>query len=201
MKTNFLTLVRERYTTKKYNAEKSIPEAQLEQLKEILRLSPSSINSQPWKFIFVSDEATKRALAAASYFNEQKINEASHLIVFSALDDVNRFESAMSNYLPEGSVTYYNQFLKPMPEVEIKAWMQHQVYLSLGVLLSAAASMDIDSSPMEGIDRQAYARILSLDGYKPLFAVALGYRNVGDANQPSIKPKSRLDEHTVIQSI
>ena len=43
---NFLSIAQNRYTTKMYNG-KRIPEDTLNQLKEILRLSPSSINSQP----------------------------------------------------------------------------------------------------------------------------------------------------------
>ncbi|WP_343632798.1 NAD(P)H-dependent oxidoreductase [Fluviicola sp.] len=198
---NFTTLANSRYTTKKYDATKKIPEDRIQQLKEILWLSPSSINSQPWKFTFVSDEALKAELAAVSYFNEQKIKDASHLVVFSSIDDVAQFENQIQTHLPEGSVTYYNTFLKPLPEAEIKAWLQHQVYLSLGFFLGACASMDIDSSPMEGIQADAYARILKLDGYKPLFAVALGYRNPEDANQPSVKAKSRLEMDMVVDGL
>ena len=46
----------QRYTTKKYDVSKKIENQKIEELKEILRLSPSSINSQPWKFTFVSDK-------------------------------------------------------------------------------------------------------------------------------------------------
>jgi nitroreductase/dihydropteridine reductase len=201
MNTTFLSLAQARYTTKKYNEVQRIPDEQIVQLKEILRLSPSSINSQPWKFVFGSDVKTKKAMAAASYLNETKINEASHLVVFCAMDDIAQFEANISNYLPEGSVAYYNQFVKPLPEAEIKAWMQHQVYLSLGFMLSAAAAMGIDSTPMEGINASAYAAILPLAGYKPLFAAALGYRSTADSNQPTVKPKSRLDIDAVIQTI
>jgi nitroreductase/dihydropteridine reductase len=198
---NFLDLAENRYTTKKYNTEEKITEEKIQQLKEILRLSPSSINSQPWKFIFVSDEQVKRALANVSYFNEQKINEASHLIVFSAIDNTELFEEQIRQHLPEGSVMYYNQFLKPKGEAEIKSWLQHQVYLSLGYFLSACASLGIDSSPMEGLKNEEYDQILQLNGYKTVFAVAIGYRNPDDANQPSVKPKFRLPHEDVIQTI
>ena len=52
---NFLSLAQNRYTTKIYN-EKTLSKETLEQLKEILRLAPSSINSQPWEFILVGDK-------------------------------------------------------------------------------------------------------------------------------------------------
>lgn len=198
---NFTKLANSRYTTKKYDPSQKISAEKIEQLKEILRLSPSSINSQPWKFTIISNEALKAELAAVSYFNEQKIKDASHLVVFSSIDDISQFEKQISEHLPEGSVTYYNTFLKPLPEAEIKSWLQSQVYLSLGFFLSACASMDIDSSPMEGIQVDKYAEILKLNGYKPLFAVAIGYRNPEDANQPSVKPKSRLEMDLIIDVI
>lgn len=53
--------------------------------------------------------------------------------------------------------------------------------------------MDIDSTSMEGINADEYAKILQQNDYKPLFAVAIGYRDMQDENQPSITPKSRLD--------
>lgn len=198
---SFLDLAKSRYTTKRYNANKKIVDEKIQQLKEILRLSPSSINSQPWKFIFVSDENTKQKLANVSFFNEQKINEASHLVVFSVIDNVENFEEQIRQNLPEGSVNYYNNFLKSLPEAEIKSWLAHQVYLSLGFFLSACMSMEIDSTPMEGIKTEEYDKILQLSGYKTLFAVAIGYRNPEDTNQPSVKPKFRLAFETIIQSI
>ncbi|AZA85484.1 NAD(P)H-dependent oxidoreductase [Chryseobacterium shandongense] len=198
---NFLELTQRRYTTKKYNADKKIPADKINELKEILRLSASSINSQPWKFSFIENEAVKSELASVSYFNEQKINDASHLVVFSAVDNLQVFEEELLQNLPDGSRGYYNQFIKSLPESEIKSWLQHQVYLSLGFFLSASISLDLDSTPMEGIQSDRYKEILGLIDYKPLFAVALGYRNPDDANQPSINPKSRLPLEKIIQSL
>jgi len=189
---NFSTLAERRYTTKRYDSTKKIPTGEILQLKEILRLSPSSINSQPWQFTFVSDETLKSKLAGVSYFNEHKIKEASHLVVFSAIDNIELFEARIRETLPEGSVGYYNQFVKPGSEAEIKSWLQHQVYLSLGFFLAACASLEIDSTPMEGIQNDKYKEILNLKDHQPLFAVALGYRNPEDTNQPSINAKSRL---------
>ncbi|MGY5255342.1 NAD(P)H-dependent oxidoreductase [Sphingobacterium spiritivorum] len=197
----FLKLAESRYTTKSYVTAKKISDEKIETLKDIIRLSPSSINSQPWKFAFVSDEKVKSELAAASYWNAEKINQASHLIVFSAIDDTDAFERQINEHLPEGSVNYYNRFLKPKGEGEIKSWLQHQVYLSLGFFLSACASLEIDSTPMEGIQNDEYDKILKWEGYKTLFAVAIGYRNPADSNQPSLNPKFRLPSEQIIHSV
>lgn len=59
---NFLEKAKNRYATKMYRNEE-ISADKIAELQEILRLSPSSINSQPWQFIFVSDEKIKNQLA------------------------------------------------------------------------------------------------------------------------------------------
>ncbi|HBG56955.1 NAD(P)H-dependent oxidoreductase [Proteiniphilum sp. UBA1028] len=198
---SFLDIAKSRYTTKKYDSSLKIDNATIEKLKEILRLSPSSINSQPWKFTFIFDTETKKELAKVSYNNGSKVNDASHVVVFSVVEDVKDFEEKNLSLLPEKAGLYYNRVLKSRNEAEIKTWLACQVYLSLGFFLSACASMEIDSTPMEGIQSEEYDRILQQDGYKTLFAVAIGYRDKEDANQPSLTPKLRLDPENVIRSI
>ena len=84
---NFLELAQNRYTTKIYRNEK-ISAEKIAELQEILRLSPSSINSQPWQFVFVSDEKIKNKLAEVSMVNEERVKQASHLVVFCSFDNL-----------------------------------------------------------------------------------------------------------------
>lgn len=198
---SFLDIAQSRYTTKKYDPAVKIDDATIEKLKEILRLSPSSINSQPWNFTFISDEETRNELAKVSYHNESKVNDASHVVVFSVVKNVKHFEEKNLSLLPERAGQYYERVLKPKSEAEIEAWLACQVYLSLGFFLSACAAMGIDSTPMEGIQTGEYDRVLQQDGYKTLFAVAIGYRDKEDVNQPSLTPKFRLEPEVVIRSI
>ncbi|TVZ22144.1 nitroreductase/dihydropteridine reductase [Dokdonia sp. Hel_I_63] len=198
---SFINAMQERYTTKKYNASKNIDSKHIDELKEILRLSPSSINSQPWKFTFVSNEATKEKLSKVSWINTEKVTDSDTVVVFSRINDLAAFEKQIEEELPQGAVDYYKEYLKPLPEQEIKAWFDKQVYLSLGVLLSACAAMNIDATPMEGIEPENYDNILDNKGYATLVAVAIGYRDEDDFNQPSKKPKSRIALEKVVESI
>lgn len=195
---NFLEKMKARYTVKKYDPQGKISEEKIQQLKEIVQLSPSSINSQPWNFVFVSQPIIKEQLGEASYWNKEKIVESSHLIVFQVLKNSEDFEKQIEGKLPEGSVNFYKNFVKSKGESAIKSWMGHQVYLSLGVLLSACAEMGIDSTPMEGIDPDQYDIILNNEKYETLFAVALGIKAENDSNQPNITPKTRQNKEQVI---
>ncbi|SIQ41240.1 nitroreductase / dihydropteridine reductase [Chryseobacterium sp. RU37D] len=195
---NFLEQMKKRYTVKKYDPQGTISEEQIQTLKEILHLSPSSINSQPWNFVFVNNSETKEKLAEVSYFNKEKILDSSYLIVFQVIKNPEDFEKQIKENLPEGSINYYKTFVKPKGEVEIKSWLKHQVYLSLGVLLSACAMMEIDSTPMEGIENDKYDTILNNKKYESLFAVTIGVKSENDKNQPIHTPKKRLESKKII---
>lgn len=197
----FLTKMQKRYTVKKYNSEGKLNNEIKEQLKSILHLSPSSINSQPWKFTFVEDSKAKSEFAEVSYFNKEKINDSQLLVVFQVLKNAEDFEKQIDGNLPEGSIEYYNKMIKPHGEDYTKSWMSHQVYLALGVLLSACAQMEIDSTPMEGIEIAKYDAILNNEKYTTLLAVAIGVRDENDFNQPKLKAKSRLNFEEILDVI
>lgn len=198
---SFIKLMQHRYTTKMYNPSKKIDLDKKEELKEILRMSPSSINSQPWKFTFITDPKTKNDLAKASLFNDKRIENCDTLVVFSRINSIELFEKQIAETLPEGAVGYYNQFIKPQSEEQIKSWFDKQVYLALGIFLSACAEMKIDATPMEGIEPEKYNQILNSKDYQSLVGVAIGYRDLEDSNQPEKKPKSRRSINQVIKSI
>ncbi|RTZ48345.1 NAD(P)H-dependent oxidoreductase (plasmid) [Chryseobacterium arthrosphaerae] len=195
---NFLDKMKNRYTVKKYNPQGKISDEQIEELKEILNLSPSSINSQPWNFIFVSDPELKKQLAEVSFINKEKVLDCSHLIIFQVLKNTADFEQQIEESLPEGNVNYYKNRVKIKGEDSVKSWLGHQVYLSLGVLLSACAAMGIDSTPMEGIEPEQYDDLLKNEKYETLFTVAIGQKDETDTNQPKFNPKSRLKAEKII---
>ncbi len=198
---SFIKSIQNRYTTKKYNPTKKIEIEKIEELKAILHLSPSSINSQPWKFTFVSNKETKQKLSEVSWLNTSKVIDSDTVVVFSRINNIDLFENQIEQELPKGAVDYYKEFIKPQTDEQIKSWFDKQVYLALGVFLSACAEMEIDATPMEGVEPKNYDKILNQTDYSTLMAVAIGYRDFEDFNQPSKKPKSRRDINKVIKTI
>lgn len=195
---DFLQLAQNRYTTKLYSS-KRVSDEDIAKLKEILRLTPSSINSQPWQFVFISDEPTKEAFAKVSFINEERIRQASHLVVFMANSALPSFEEKLAKASTEAGVGFYHKVQKPKGDVSLYAWMNNQVYISLGFFLSACASMGIDSTPMEGIINTEYDKLLNEPQYTTLFAVAIGYRDPEDSNQLHLHPKSCLPLEDVVK--
>lgn len=198
---NILELIEKRYSTKKYNVDKEIPQNKIEDLKQILRLSPSSINIQPWKFTFVQNPEVKTKLASVSMHNTEKVNQAKLLVVFSVADDLDAFQKVVDNELPPARRDWYNQIKASTSESDLKIWLSHQVYIALGVGLTASAALGLDATPMEGIESDKYQAILNMKDYKPLFAMAVGYASEDDFNRLEVMPKNRRLAESVIESI
>jgi nitroreductase len=72
-----------RYACKEFDATKKLTEAQLYDLLEALRLTPSSFGMQPWKFIVVENPELREQLVEASW-KQQQVKDASHLLVLCA---------------------------------------------------------------------------------------------------------------------
>ena len=87
------------------------------------------------------------------------------------------------------------------PEV-LKAWLERQVYIALGFMMSCAADLRVDTCALEGMDPAAYDRILHLENspYYTLCALALGYRNEEEDKYARLA-KVRFDRDEVIPVI
>jgi nitroreductase/dihydropteridine reductase len=209
-----------RHTCKAYDPSKKIPADKIEQIKTLLRFSPSSVNSQPWHFIIASSEEGKARIAKAAQqapyaSNGPKILNASHVIVFcarTALDDAHvarileqevadgRLSTPESKEAQNKGRNYYVN-LHRYENKDTRSWMEKQVYLALGTLLLGAAALEIDATPIEGFDAHTVDVELGLrkQGMSSVVLVALGYRSPDDFNAKL--PKSRLPAGAVISEL
>lgn len=209
-----------RHTCKAYDPARKIPAEQVEQLKTLLRFSPSSINSQPWHFIIASSEAGKARIAKAAQqgayaANGSKILNASHVVVFCArttMDDAHlasllaqedadgRYPTPESKAAQSKGRSFYTG-LHRYDYKDTQHWMEKQCYLALGTLLLGAATLEIDATPIEGFDPRILNEELGLreQGLACVVIAALGYRGADDFNAKL--PKSRFAMEQVIEEI
>lgn len=201
-----------RYSTKKFDTSKRISDADFEQIKTLLQLSPSSVNLQPWHFIIADSAAGKARVAKGAQdffsFNASKITDASHVIIFCTRLDAD--ETYMQHLLTQeehdgryaaaehkemmanGRATFTNIHRNDLQD--LSHWMEKQTYLNMGGLLLGAAALGIDAVPMEGVDIQALNKEFNLPekGFTATGVVSLGYRSTEDFN--ANLPKSRLSQ-------
>src|SRR5580765_1247923 len=77
-----LSRLRWRYATKQFDPARRISAADWAALEESLILTPSSFGLQPWRFIVVTDPATREKLVPVSW-GQRQVVDASHLVVFA----------------------------------------------------------------------------------------------------------------------
>ena len=181
-----------RYATKAFDPAKKISASDWSALEQALILTPTSYGFQPYRFVVVSDPATREKLVALSWGQRQPA-DASHFVVFAAKETVN--EADVDHYLShvanvrgiplEKLAGFKGALLSDIVQGPRSAWQHEwatrQAYIALGNFMTAAALLGIDTCPMEGIEPANYDEVLGLkDGYKTVVACAAGYRSAQD---------------------
>jgi len=202
-----LTQLRWRYATKQFDPARKISPADWQTLEESLVLTPSSFGLQPWRFIVVTDPATKEKLVPASW-DQRQVADASHVIAFAIKKnlgpvDVDRYLGRIADVrgVTRESLNGFREVLldflaQPAAQFDPQHWASRQAYIALGNLLTSAALLGIDTCPMEGIEPAKYDEILGLagKGYQTVVAAAVGYRSAGDKYATLPKVRFALEE-------
>lgn len=215
---NISKIAHTRYTTKKYDPSKNIPQELMNQLIDLLHFCPSSINSQPFHFIVVTSEEGKKRVGASMdedvfIYNKSKILDASATVVICSKTEMTEehIRKVLDQEEKDGRIIgaekkqktldlymgYVNAHLHDTKD--INCWMEKQCYIALGALLLGAASLHIDATPIEGFNRKILDRDLELreQGYTSLLLVPLGYHANDDYN--FTLPKSRLPKDQIFK--
>jgi len=212
---NLTEIVKRRYSTKEFDPERKVSDKDFQEIKSLLRFSASSVNSQPWHFIIADSDEGKQRIAKGTQdfyiFNEPKVKDASHVIVFCVKTDVN--EDYMLNLLDQEDkdgrfldaslkqdLHKARMFFTDIHRYDLKDaqhWMEKQVYLNMGTVLLGAGALGLDALPMEGFDAKAVDEEFGLreKGYTAIGLVAIGYHKDTDFN--ASLPKSRLPEDEI----
>ena len=192
-----------RYATTKFDTERIISDSDIDKLKEIVKLAPSSWGMQFYKIIIITDNELKQKLLPAAY-NQNQVADCSHLFVFCSLknvseedinqmiDEFHRLRVNDDNYSKEGTDKYASGAKKSIlgmdPEKQSE-WLKKQCYVALGQLMVGCADMRIDSCPMEGFKSDEVNEVLDLQSQNltSVVILPLGYRSEDDKYQHKTK--------------
>ena len=196
-----------RYATKQFDPHRPISPETWAALEESLVLTPSSFGLQPWKFLVVTDSATRERLVPASW-GQRQVADASHLVVFAVKSNFG--EADIDAYLNrivavrggsrEALGGYRDMMVGSLmqnrDDLGRKSWATNQTYIALGNFLTSAALLGVDACPLEGIEPAKYDEILGLkaQGFTTAVAAAAGYRAAGDKYAAAKKVRYPKDE-------
>jgi nitroreductase len=199
-----------RYAVKRMNGNK-IPEATLNTILEATKLAPSSFGLTPYNIIVVEDEETRKKLQP-HFYNQPQVGESSALVIFATWNSIT--EKEVGEYMQEIAeergvpveslndfAGYINGSFKNLSAEQLQIWAAKQTYIALGFALVAAATEEIDATPMEGFKPDAVDEALGLKelGLHSAVAVTLGYRDAANDYLSGAKKVRRASEKLIIK--
>lgn len=179
-----------RYAAKRMNGTK-VPQEKIETILEAIRLSPSSMGLQPYTILVIEDENLRKEIQKVAY-NQPQIVESSVLLVFAAWDNIS--EAQVTEYInhiaeergvaPETLIEFKNTLtgmITRNTQEQNFQWAARQAYIAFGTAIAAAATEEVDATPMEGFDAAALDQLLGLKekGLRSVTLLPLGYRDSG----------------------
>ena len=201
-----------RYATKQFDPDRKISDSDWHSLEESLRLSPSSYGFQPWQFIVVKSPEV-RAKLRPNAWNQPQITDASHLVVLCAKSEMSASDAdrwiernAEVRQVDRAALAGFHQMLVGFVQTlsqgtDTPHWTAKQAYIALGMFMAMAATIGIDTCPIEGFSPAAFDEVLQLNGtgYRSVVVVAAGYRASGD--KQATLPKTRYEKGDVIRYV
>jgi nitroreductase/dihydropteridine reductase len=195
-----------RYAVDQFDPKQKVSDDDLNTILEAFRLAPSSYGLQPLKLLVIENHSLRSELLAVSY-NQRQVVDCSHLLVICAYEQITEtiidklmlLTSAAQNKSME-SMEGYAAFLKrtilAMEPEDMKQWNSRQAYIALGHILHTCAQLRIDSTPMEGFQKEAYDELLGLKGQNlhSVVACPIGYRSEHDTQQHQPKVRKPLND-------
>ena len=199
----FMKAMEFRHACKVFDESKKISDADMHFILECARKSPSSFGMEAWKFLVITNEELKAKLRPHCW-DQVQVTSCSHLVVILAGIESVKVESGevkkrflrrqMPQEMLDRYMGIYADHLKETlsSDENIYAWTARQSYIAAANMMTGAATLGIDSCPIEGFVKDELEAVLELDTTKFQVAMVLpfGYR----INPQSTQMRLAFDE-------
>lgn len=198
-----------RYAAKRMNGTK-IPKEKLDLILDAISLAPTSFGLQPYSILVIENKAMLEKIKPIA-MNQPQITEASALLVFVVWDTLTlkKIEDYIALIAEERKVSVESlEHTQDVIAAQLKnsdsdnfIWNSKQAYIALGFALVAAAVEEIDSTPMEGFDKNQLDDLLNLKekGLRSSVIMTLGYRDAAKDYLANLKKVRREKEKLFIK--
>ncbi|KGQ70882.1 NAD(P)H-dependent oxidoreductase [Chelonobacter oris] len=167
-----------RAATRRYDPVKKVSKDDFDYILQLARLSPSSVGSEPWKFLVVQNPELRQKLKPVGWGMASQLDDASYLVVILAKKNA-RYDSdffrqglekrGLTEEQMQKTLAMYQRFqIDDMHLLEsdrtLFDWTSKQTYIALANMMTGAALIGIDSCPVEGFNYAEVNRILAQAG-------------------------------------
>lgn len=181
---NLSTVIRERRSVRKYDPEFKISKEEIIDILKEAALAPSSSNLQPWKFLVIQDQETKKELRAIAN-NQEQVETASAVI--AVLGDKEMYKNGGKVYRSSFEAGYMDEAtMDRMIESTNKLYSSAPAEIRANIasfdaglvsmqLMLIAKDRGYDTVPMGGFNKQLFAEKFNVDErYMPIVLIPLG---------------------------
>jgi nitroreductase len=178
-----------RYATKKFDPSKKVDQTLVDKIVEAAWIAPTSSGLQPFELLVISNQELKNKIVPIA-FDQQIVADCSHLLVFAAWDNytTERIDNIYAHTTTERDQPSdrYNAYTDRLKAIYLNqsaeanfAHTARQAYISFGFAIAEAASLQVDSTPMEGFNSEELDKLLKLNekGLKSVTILPIGYRD------------------------
>lgn len=175
---NTLEAIASRRAIKHYDPAHRMTDAEIRQLLEAAMQSPTAFNIQNWRFVTVLDPEIRKQIRTVGW-DQAQITEASLLIVMCADKDAwkkepGRYWKNAAQPVQDFLVPAIGQYYGGRDQVQRDECMRSCGLAGMTIMLAAKA-MGYDTSPMDGFDFDAVAKIIKLpEDHVISFMIAVG---------------------------
>lgn len=201
------TLFNARYAAKHYDPDRVVSPEDFATIIEAGRLAPSSMGLEPWHFIHLKNKEVIEAIQPYCWGGADKIGVASHLVLLLGrvssdmepgsayleyiLDEVQHYPAEMKAARYERMRTFLNEDSDIADARQRFDWVGKQVYIALGQMMTAAAILGVDSTPIEGYHHAKVHEVLvNHQVYDPEHFRLVVMLSLGYSSRPP-RPKTR----------
>ena len=168
---DFLSAMKRRFACKRYDQSNPLTEAEISQILEFGRLTPTSFGLEPWSFHAVVSGEKKEQLYRACFEQETVSTSAMTVAVLvhtaPYMDPDGRWVRERGGRFP-GSLDFFVEDYRPYhtflaEEGRSDCWLRSQGYLAIANMMTGARTMGIQSCAIEGFDEQKVLAVLGAD--------------------------------------
>jgi nitroreductase len=193
--------IQSRQSVKNFDPRHLVSDDELRELFRWVVLTPSSFNTQAWKFVVVRDQAAKARLCERSY-NQSQVSHCSAVVAvlgqMNAHEDADRLYAAAPAAVREKVIPMIHNFYAGSPQLQRDEAIR-SCSLAAMTLMLLAEDMGYATCPMIGFDAEGVSRFLKVDDqHFPVMLICLGKRS-GPA-QRARDPRRPLAEIARLES-
>jgi nitroreductase len=203
--TSLGTVIHERRSVRKYDPNFKISQEEILDILKEATLAPSSSNLQPWKFLVIQDEETKKELRMIAN-NQEQVETSSAVIAI--LGDREMYRNGEKVYRSSFEAGYMDETtMNRMIENTNKLYPAAPVGIRENIasfdaglvsmqLMLVARARGYDTVPMGGFNKQQFIEKFNIDGrYMPVLLLS-----IGKAAAPG-HPSTRIPVEEIVEFI